>query len=380
MKDEPFESLDRPADRETLSAAFRNWAAEWTNARILERFQELPEDILNVKVWRLAARATKTFGAVAEIITKAGEGTAALEDCLDRISEAFGGSESDFVEVEEQLNILGSFILTASTREEARAYLAASEITDDREIENLRDRVALMINEANSDPNEKVNREFGYAWDRFRREYRAYFVGCHNKVMNSPERKAKLSETLKSEDWAEFDILSKLPGFDRRFAAIASKYRLELADLECTIDPGPLLEHQPYCNCRFSLSESAQAELLPAALNDNLRSGLASFRRVLSENGEELARSIEKFIESSNDADLEAAGRSVAAALRSGREVPRFDDLQLKLLVEVLSETSETPIKRGKASGRVSSATQTPPHIRETIKTTLPGDQILLNV
>lgn len=381
VKDAPFESLDRPADREALVAAFKDWADGWESSRLLERFQELPEDILNVRIWNLAARATKTFGAVAQTIRKASEGTTPLEDCLDRISEAFGGSEAEYVEVEGQLSTLRSFVLGAAAREEARAYLAASEITDDPEVEALRERVRAMMNAGNADPSEKVNREFGYAWERFRRDYGTYFEVRHNAVMNSPERKAKLSETLKSDDWAEFDILSKLPGFDRRFAATAARYRLELADLECPIDPRPLLEHQPYCYCRFSLSESSQVEHLPAALNDNLRSGLASFRRVLSENGEDIARSIEEFSERSNDADLNSAALTVAVALRSGHEIPRFDDLQLKILVEVLSNPSRsTEVPQIRAEQRSPSRRELPTNLNDAINTEQAEDTILLNV
>ena len=114
-------SLKLPGDRETLTKAFGNWVREWENARTLERFQELPEDILNVRVWRLAARATSTFGSVAETIKKAIAAASPLEDCLERISEAFGGSEAEYVEVEGQLNALASFVRTAVLREEARA-------------------------------------------------------------------------------------------------------------------------------------------------------------------------------------------------------------------------------------------------------------------
>jgi hypothetical protein len=200
--------------------------------------------------------------------------------------------------------------------------------------------VSALIDAANNEPNENVNRELGYAWDKFRREYASHFVTRHSKVMSSPDRKAKLNETLKSEEWAEFDILSRLPGFDQRFAAASARYRSELAELECSIDPRALLDRQPYCHCSFTLNGSSQADLLPAALNDNVRAGLASFRRVLSKNGEDLARSIDKLTENTPDPDLEAAAREVAAAFRSGREIPRFNDLQLKILVEVLTDTS----------------------------------------
>ncbi|HTH36985.1 MAG TPA: hypothetical protein VL572_03425, partial [Pyrinomonadaceae bacterium] len=57
LKEAPFESFERPADREVLAECFAKWTAEWDNARTLDAFAELPEDLLNVRIWQLAAKA-----------------------------------------------------------------------------------------------------------------------------------------------------------------------------------------------------------------------------------------------------------------------------------------------------------------------------------
>lgn len=380
VKDAPFESVDRAADREVLTGAFAEWSAEWENAAILERFQELPEDLLNVRIWRLAARASSTFGAVAEKIRKASEGALPLEDCLDRVAEAFAGSEADFSQGEGELQTLASFVKSSALCEEARTYLAASEVTGVDEIEGLRERLTSLIEAAFRGPSEDINRQLGYAYDKFRRAYSDHFQARHAAIMNSPERKAKFGETLKSEEWAEFDILAKLPGFDQRFAATADKFCRELHKFECAANPQALLEKRPYCRCSFSLSGTAQADLLPAALNDTVREGLASFRRVLSKNSEDIARSVEKLAEGTNDVEVGSACRDIAAALRSGKEILRFHDLQLKVLVEVLSD-------QGKPVGKVPNAPRTPApkpaneqSFRDVETTEFADDQVLLNV
>lgn len=380
IKDAPFESIDRPADRETLAAAFAKWAADWESNAILERFQELPEDILNVRIWNLTARASKTFGAVVEKIRKAGEGSVPLEDCLDRVAEAFAGSETDFLQGERELQTLASFIKGAALREQTRTYLAGSEVTGVAEIEALRERLMSLVDAAVVDPGENLNREFGYAWEKFRREYAEHFQARHAAVMNSPERKAKFGETLKSEEWAEFDILAKLPGFDQRFAAAAEKLSRELLEFECTADPRALLEKQPYCHCRFSLNDAVHADLLPAALNDTVREGLASFRRVLSKNGEDIARSVEKLADTANDNEVGTACREIAASLRSGKEIARFNDLQLKVLVEILSESEKPTLRPAHDGSRGASKPTGDQSFRDVDTTEFADDSVLLNV
>lgn len=382
VKDAPFESIDRPTDREALTAAFGQWAAAWDEARVLEHFAELPEDILNLKIWRLAARASKTFGTVVEDIRRAGAGTVSLEDCIDRIAEAFSGSVADFVEGEKELQVLASFVKSAGLREEAKAYLAASEVTNVEEIENSRERLISVIDAAAADPSDDVNRELGYAWDKFRRDYADHFESRHAAVMNSPERKTKLTEMLNGEAWAEFDILAKLKGFDQQFAASAEKLRRQLHDLECTVKTRPLLEKQPYCHCGFSLNGTGQVDHLPAALNDTVYAGLLSFRKTIAKNSDDIAKSIEKLAASAKENEVETACRDLVVLLRSGKEIPKFGDLQLKVLAEVLSGSgpavARPPVNNAAAPQKKVAETGKKPV--ETEKPEFVDDQVLLNV
>lgn len=375
VKEGEFLSIDRPADREALTAAFGRWAAEWDEAAVLDRFQELPEDIFNVKIWRLSARASKTFGTVVETIRKAAEEAVAPEECLDRVAEAFSGSETEFMRGERELRTLAGFVKSVSLQEEARTYLAASEFTADDEIEGLRERLFTLIELASADADEDVNREMAYAWEKFRRAYADHFDSRHSAVMNSSERKSKFSDVLRSEDWAEFDILSKLPGFDRGLAATADKLVREMQQYECTSKAKKLLEKQPYCHCKFSLTSVEAAEILPVELTDTMRKGLESFRSGLSGKGSELSRSLEDLAKKSGDEEVVAACEGVKSSLKSGESVPRFDDLQLKILVEVLSE----PPKQSSRPSRRAAGTAPKPVVDARLAD-LADETLLLNV
>ena len=352
LKETPFESIDRPVDREALTAAFSSWFAEWDNARVLERFAELPEDLLNVRIWQLAARASKTFGTVADKIRAAGDGKIQLEDCLERVAEAFAGSENDFVEREKELQVISSFVKGAALREEAKTYLALSEVTLSEDVERSRERLIQLMSAAVADPGDDMNRELGYAWEKFRREYADHFESMHSAMLNSPSRKTRFVETMKSEAWAEFDILAKLPGFDRRYANSAERYRRQLVGADCGLDTRNLLERQPFCHCNFSLNRAEEVDHLPAALSDTVREGLSSFRRVLARNSDDLIGSIERLSESANEPEVESACRELISSLRSGQEIPRFGDLQLKIIAKVLNDSHRSFIPASGARPR----------------------------
>ena len=350
VKDAPFESFERPSDRELLTNCFVRWVEEWDQGRTLELFAELPEDLLNVRIWQLAAKASKTFGNVVEKLRGAADGSVSLEDCLDRVADAFSGSETEFLQGERDLHLVASFVRSAALREECRAYLAASESTEIEEIERGRERLIGLIEAATVDPNETYNRELGYAAEKFRRDYADHFHSRHSAVMGAADRRSKFIEILKSDEWAEFEILSKLPLFDSRLAVSAREFRSQLFGLECSADVRRNLERHPYCSCSFSLNNSTEAEHLPAALTDVVRKGLGAFRAKLLDNCDDMCAVMEKLADETNDPDVESACRGLISSLRAGRGIAKFGDLELKILVEAMGSEPKNLNRGGKAS------------------------------
>ena len=349
----PFESLDRQADRDALTDAFANWAEAWAAARLLDRFSELPDEELNVHIWQLAARISKTFGALEPRIRSASSGEMALEECLEAIAEAFSGSETEFREREGDLEVLGSFVRGAALRETARAFLAVSEATDAVEVETSRERLTKLLDAGRMQPSDEINRELGYSWEKFRREYSGVFEEKHNLVMSSPQRRAKVAEIMKSPEWGEFDVLAVLPEFDRKIANAVEELSEQIAQLDCSADVGPLLLYQPYCSCAFSMNLSSDADHLPSALHDAVLQGLAAFRSVLTKHSDDLIGRIETFSENSGEAEVQTACRELISALRSGNEIPRFTDLQLKIIITTL-ESSRSPFPQSNAAANLS--------------------------
>ncbi len=338
VREGEFQSLDRPQDREALQTAFAKWTQDWKGSRILERFAQLPDDMLNVRIWQLSARVAKTFGSVAESIESASEGSMPLEECLDAIADAFSESETELKACQNELEVLSSFIKGAELRNEIRSYLAVCEITQDANIEETRQRVVGLVDAAYAEPGDAINREMGYVWEKFKREFSEHFDERHAAVMRSPDLKAQLNETLRGDQWWEFEMLSGIPIFDSHFLTNANEYRRRITELDCRIDSKQILERQPFCLCAFSLNKSVDSSHLPKMLNDTVNEGLRSFRKTLLNNSDDLIKSLEALSDETKDPDLEESSKRLIKALNSGTEIPPLTDLQLKIVRDIFSE------------------------------------------
>ena len=337
-KDDVFQSLDRRQDRETLQTAFAQWTSNWKESRLLERFAQLPDDVLNVRIWQLAARIGKTFGSVADNIEAASEGSMPLEECLDGIADAFSESEAEFAACENDLEVLSSFIKGADLRDEIRSYLAVCEVTQDPNIEELREQAVGLVEAAYASPSDAINREMGHVWEKFKREFSEHFDARHNAIMGSPDLRSQLDEILKSDQWWEFETFSGISNFDTNYSIKAAEYRRRIKELDCRVDAKHVLERQPFCLCTFSLRKSVDCDYLPKLLSDTVSEGLRSFRKTLAKNSNDLIKPLEAFTDVTTDPELQAASKQLILAMNTGKDIPAFTDLQLKILREILSD------------------------------------------
>ena len=123
-------------------AGLRIWLEGWRNSRIVERFDELPDDAISTWIWRLATDCARILGPVAENIEGTLGGSVSLEECLTRIADAFADSEEQFERAKSQLAVVDGFINGSQTRTEILSYLSVCSYTGDEEIEDTR-RTAL---------------------------------------------------------------------------------------------------------------------------------------------------------------------------------------------------------------------------------------------
>lgn len=305
-------SIDTGDERSIVRDALENWLADWKTARLLQRFGELPDDVLNTKIWRLAAHAEKTFGAVAAVVSAVADRSIALEEGLHRIADAFSDSENELFARTSDLIVLEDFTNGIGLREKIWNYLALSENTSDEKIEYFREKLVDVIEQNRREPSDALNRETENLWTSFRAEYAEHYALKHDAVMKSPHLRERLDEITGGDAWWEFETLSRLSIFQTDFSVEARAICRRLKQLECRFEVGDLLETRPFCVCSFSLSQMREYENLPAQLERVVERGRESYLKILRANGNTLAPLIRRFAAQSGDAGLIEAAETVS--------------------------------------------------------------------
>ncbi len=229
-------TLDSPKDRSQIKSALEKWLADWQSSHILERFNDLPDEILNTKIWRLSTRAEKTFGAVAATVAAISDDSLSLEEGLHRIADAFSDSEKEFFTRKKDLIIIEDFINGAAMREKIWNYLAVCETTNDERIEYFRESLVKLIEACYANPSEKLNFELTELWITYQARFSEHFAIKHDSVMKSHYLQDKFKEILQSDEWWEFTNLSRLSIFQKVYWKEAQRIHRQIKDLDCRFD------------------------------------------------------------------------------------------------------------------------------------------------
>jgi hypothetical protein len=329
-----FRSIDTPAEREMVRNALENWLNDWRLARVLDRFNELPDEIFNTKIWRIATNAEKTFGAVAETVQSVLNDFISLDEGLHRIADAFSDSETEFIKRTKELVVLEDFIGGTAKREEIWSYLAVCEPTQDEKIEFFREKLLYLLNETYHNPNEALNRELENLWQTFQNRFAEHFALKHDLVMKSHHLQEKFDEILRSDEWWEFENLSRLSIFHQTFWNEAQKDCRQFRELDCRFDVREMLQTHPFCACSFNLAQIREWEKLPNRLFETVNRGRASYRRTLLMARETLLPIIEKVARNENEF-AETAG-NLDKALKDGGEIPLLTNDELIIIQKAL--------------------------------------------
>ena len=182
----------------------------------MDKFDDLPDEILNTKIWRLANSAEKAFGSVAITVAALLDQSITLDEGLHRIADAFSDSEEEFAFRSKDLVILEDFINGSKKREEISSYLALSEPTDDEKTEFYREKLISVIEESFGNPTQLKNREMENYWQSFQTRFSQHFSLKHDLIMKSHNLQEKFDEIMRSDTWWEFENLSKIPIFPQK--------------------------------------------------------------------------------------------------------------------------------------------------------------------
>jgi len=336
-------TIDVAEDLNAVKEALKKWFDDWDSARILERFNELPDEILNTKIWYISVNIEKTFGSVASSLQKFFDESISLEACLQRIADAFSDSEDEFLLRQTDLIMLVSFIKSASNRETIWKYLAICERTEIEEIETKRNKLTVLLDKSATEPTSQSNREMKSVWRDFHKEYAELFAVKHDTIMKSHQLQEKFDEIVKSDEYWEFQNLSKLPIFNRKYWNDAQKILMQFRELDCRFDVRKMLKSHPFCACSFNLAQMEDWENLPNSLTDTIEKGRKSFRRTLNMLAGTLVQLLEGYLKEETDREFVKSGADILEKFQNKSKIEKFSTNQLIILDKILTTLTFSP-------------------------------------
>ena len=161
-----IETVDGQA---SIADALATWLTLWQKAGVLQRFDDLSDENLNTRIWRIAANVKKTFELIAASISSMVQNSLPLDQCLQSIADAFSDSEEEFQNKRNDLLSLENFTGAAAIRGEIDRYVAGAENTADDEIETMRQQVLQLVDESYFDSSAATNHELEDLWPRFKK-------------------------------------------------------------------------------------------------------------------------------------------------------------------------------------------------------------------
>ncbi|MBS1796007.1 MAG: ATP-binding protein [Acidobacteria bacterium] len=325
-------SINAPEDCEEITHGLRNWLYDWEKVHLLERFNLLPDEILNTKIWRLSLLADKTFGSVATTVHAILDESITLDEGLHRIADAFSDSDDEYYARTKDLVVLEDFISGTHRREEIRTYLAVCETTDDEKVENLREKLFGILEETTINPSQLTNREMENHWQAFQTRFSEYFAARHDQVMKSHHLQEQFDEIMRSNEWWEFENLSNLPLFTPVFRDRAQKICQQFRELDCRFNVRDMLKTHPFCACSFNLDAADEWEGLPEALKETIEKGRRSYRKILWTLRETLVQLITHFGSRPIDEEYKAASRHLVEIFKQGKGIPLLNNSELVIL------------------------------------------------
>ncbi len=341
---ENLHTLETPADRETVRQSLKHWLTDWESAHLLERFNELGDEILNTKIWRLAVHAEKTFGSVAETVRNLATDAISVDESLHRVADAFSNSDEHFFNCTGDLVVIEDFISGAAKRQEITSYLAICEPTGEQKIEVLRENLFETIEQSRAQPSEVLNSSMYHLWENFHLEFSDHYAKTHDSVMKSHRLQEKVEKILNSREWFEFESLSACPIFPQNFRLEVTGINRRLKHFNCRDEVRETLKFRPFCSCDFNLSDTEMWENLPQKLWEAVNHGLFSFRRGLLLTSEALKPIIEKFAASTQETAFISAAEHLLAMLSRQAEFTALTDQEIFILQKVLQSIDDTPL------------------------------------
>ncbi len=330
-----IQSIDNEADQKAIKSAFELWLKEWETKRVLERFDELPDEIFNTQIWKFSTNSKKTFGTVASAIREILADSISLEEGLLRIADGFSDSEKVFENCRKDFAVLEDFVNTVDKRGEIAIYLAVCGATENVELENIREKLLQVIDKICFNPDQILRGEMDSLWENFHSRFTEYFAMNHDAVMKSHLLQEQYDEIRRSDEWWEYENLASIEAFPDYHSSQISEISRKFKELNCRFNVKEMLKTHPFCACSFTLRQAFEWDILPQTLNAKLGSARVAYRNRLRIFKDTLSPLIHEFALNNSEEGFSEAANELIKALSDETDTNPFSTTQLIILKDV---------------------------------------------
>lgn len=342
--DRTIVSIDGDENQEAALKAVEIWLADWRSARLLDRYGELPDDILNDRTWRLYSNLERTFGSAAKTAEMAADRSMPLGEALNRIADVFADDERHVEQRRRDVSDLEEFILGASLREKIWKYLAICEPTGDADVEWCRKLLTKALDQSAANPTQEANVEIKALWETFHQIFTEHFAERHDAVMRSRDLKVRFEAVTNSDEWWEFESLARIPLFSQVHWREAQRIKRHARQLECRFDVRKMLEEHPFCACSYNQSTRRELALLPETMQAVVEAGRSGFRDVLAMLRDVISETVESLARNSWDDNFKASAASLISHLNAEGEIPLLGSGEISVLGKAIENMPASPV------------------------------------
>lgn len=320
-----------PSGSERVISALGAWLEEWNTANLLNRFDKVPDSLVNTKVWLDASFVKKTLGRVVEALTHLIAGNIRIDQALRDISDAFSHSEIEFEKSVAALERIETFLSSAAVRLRVVGYATSAGCVPDQKANDTKRALFACLSEGVRNPGSSKNREAGYLWDGYRSQYQDSFIKEHTRIIRSHELQEKFDNIRRTDIWWEFESLSEIPQLRTAYWQKAIELSGRLAELDCGFASDQGLEHRAGCICEFDISASGEWERMSDELWETVTSGHNNIREMIVNDCERLADFATSTIKSARYKHFGEACESLITSLRK-RDLRRLGKDEIDIL------------------------------------------------
>jgi hypothetical protein len=195
---------------------------------------------------------------------------------------------------------------------------------------------------------ESVGR-FNLLWREFQTQYIEHYALMHERTMGSTTGRRAIDALTRSDEWRDFETLSKLSIVNRQYWDDATRLLAQARSIHCALPVRQILQQRPLCDCSFRLARVAAFAYLPQALEDAAHAGRMAHRRTLALWCKPLAHALEALAQDEAQDELKATlrdrARSLATLLAEGTLPALFSASEVQLIEVALQQTSLPPLR-----------------------------------